>query len=278
MATDGDGDETALDFSLVVEQDNRPDFGSSTIPDQIFAMNTAVEVMLPEADGGNGERIYSLSPVLPPGLTYATGDRTITGTPTEGYSATIFTYTATDQDGDEGTITFSITVNPNLAPTADAGEDRSVTVLASITLNGSGSDPEGETLTYMWSRLSGVAGSFNDTTSATPTFTAADEAGDVVFQLIVTDERGLSSPPNSVTITVNPNLAPTADAGEGRIVDIGMTVILDGSGSSDPEDQPLTYIVGAGSSGRGRVNFNRYDQPLHRPSPPRIKLERWCFS
>ena len=184
VATDGDGDETALDFSLVVERDNRmPDFGSSTIPDQIFTMNTAVEVIiLPEAGGGNGERIYSLSPVLPPGLTYATGDRTITGTPTEGYSATIFTYTATDQDGDEGTITFSITVNPNLAPTADAGEDRSVTVLASITLNGSGSDPEGETLTYMWSRLSGVAGSFNDTTSATPTFTAADEAGDVVFQ------------------------------------------------------------------------------------------------
>ena len=57
-----------------------------------------------------------------------------------------------------------------------------------VTLDGSGSsDPEGETLTYMWSRLSGVAASFNDTTSATPTFTAANQVGEVVFQLIVTD-------------------------------------------------------------------------------------------
>ena len=39
-----------------------------------------------------------------------------------------------------------------------------------------------------------------------------------------------------------PNEAPLADAGPDEIVDAGTDVALDGSASSDPENDPLTYL------------------------------------
>ena len=61
------------------------------------------------------------------------------------------------------------------------------------------------------------------------------------MELVVTDEDGLSSTPDEVQISSD-NLAPTADAGEDRMVVINEQAVLDGSGSSDPEDENLTYL------------------------------------
>ena len=48
---------------------------------------------------------------------------------------------------------------------------------------------------------------------------------------------------DTVTVTVSPavNQVPTADAGPNQTVAAEASVTLDGTGSSDPEDQPLTY-------------------------------------
>lgn len=45
----------------------------------------------------------------------------------------------------------------------------------------------------------------------------------------------------SFTTEAAPNSAPTANAGPNQSVNIGNTVTLDGSGSSDPDGNPLTY-------------------------------------
>jgi hypothetical protein len=73
-----------------------------------------------------------------------------------------------------------------------------------------------------------------------PTFTP-DMEGPYVLRLVVND--GVSdSAVSSVTITaVAGNIAPVADAGPDQNVVTGATVTLDGSGSHDPNGDPLTY-------------------------------------
>jgi hypothetical protein len=142
----------------------------------------------------------------------------------------------------------SVTVfaNANQAPTADAGADQAVTAGDLVTLDASGSsDPEGDGITYLWSLTSAPAGStaaLSDDTSETPSFTA-DLAGTYVVELLVEDTFGNTSAVDSVTVTADaPNQAPTADAGSDRAVNTGSVVTLDGTGSTDPEGDALTYL------------------------------------
>ena len=75
-----------------------------------------------------------------------------------------------------------------------------------VNFNGSGSsDPEGGTLTYAWDLDDD--GAFDDSTSATPSFTYS-RSGPITVRLRVTDPQGLSDVA-AIVITVN-NTAPVA--------------------------------------------------------------------
>ena len=130
------------------------------------------------------------------------------------------------------------------APVADAGSDQSVDTLATVTLDGSGSsDPDGDLpLTYYWTQTGGPAVTLSDPTVVTPTFTAPSDPAVLIFTLAVTDSLGLPDPtPDTVVITVTNS--PVADAGPDQTVNTNVAVVLDGSGSSDPDgDYPLTYL------------------------------------
>ena len=105
-----------------------------------------------------------------------------------------------------------------------------------MTLAGSGTDPEGGDLTYLWSQTSGTTVSLNDATVVGPAFTAPDLTGneDLVFSLTVTDDQ-MATGTDSVTITVQANNdPPTASAGADQSATEGATVTLAGSGT-DPE-------------------------------------------
>ncbi len=116
-ATDVDGDTAQLTFTIAVFADTAPTF-SHTVPDQVWTQNRAITTLfLPKADGGNGTRRYTLSPELPAGTTRNVGDYYVSGTPTTLQSATTYTWKATDDDGDEAELTFTITVVANTAPT-----------------------------------------------------------------------------------------------------------------------------------------------------------------
>ena len=115
-----------------------------------------------------------------------------------------FTLTVTDTFGSEVMDTVEITVEDMNDPTANAGSDRTVASGATVTLNGSGSsDGEGAIATWAWSRERGTMVTLTGARLPhTPTFTAPNTAGDIVFGLTVTDGAGNEATAR-VTITVN---------------------------------------------------------------------------
>lgn len=135
-----------------------------------------------------------------------------------------------------------IIVLKNQAPTANAGTNFSLNEGSSGNLDGSASsDPEGNTLSYHWTAPSGI--SLTNASTAKPGFTAPDVKQDTpyVFTLVVNDGM-LDSPVSQVTVTVKRiNTVPVANAGPDQSVNEGVMVTLDGSASSDADDDPLTY-------------------------------------
>ena len=142
---------------------------------------------------------------------------------------------------DSAPDTVVITVQ-NRPPIADAGPDQPGVRGLVTTLNGIGSsDPDGDPLTYAWtmtSRPAGSAATLSGATTVNPSF-VPDVKGPYELQLIVNDGT-VDSAPDTVVITAL-NRPPVADAGPDQSVLPGTTVNLDGSGSSDPDGDALTY-------------------------------------
>ena len=151
----------------------------------------------------------------------------------------------TVNDGFEDSAPDAVTISTsNAAPVADAGPDQAITLVGTtVTLDGSMSfDPEGDAFTFAWTLTSwptGSAAALSDSSIVKPTF-VADVNGTYEITLVVTDEFGAASTPDSVTASFD-NVQPVADAGGNQAVVVGDLVTLDGSGSSDANGDPLTF-------------------------------------
>ena len=174
------------------------------------------------------------------------------------------TYQLTDQavllsldDVDGQTVVFSdmrdgnpevyrLTWGFDQPPVADAGEDQTVFVDELVQLDGIGSyDPDGQSVSdYSWSietTPNGSTAELDSPLSISPTF-VPDIAGDYIISLIV-QAGGVWSDPDYVTITADSlNSPPIADAGPDQPdAIVGSLVTLDGTGSWDPDEDPLDY-------------------------------------
>jgi hypothetical protein len=151
-----------------------------------------------------------------------------------------FTLVVNDGEADSAVSTVSITVMaPSVAPTAMAGVSITTPKRSLVTLIGSGSDPQGKTLTYQWTQTAGSVVTLQNATSATAQFIAPATVGDLQFSLTVNDGT-LSSLPSSVTVHVQ-DYAPIivsltfSSAAPRRNDPISVQVI-----SSDPDQDSLT--------------------------------------
>jgi len=122
-----------------------------------------------------------------------------------------FELVVTDDDGAASAAdSVDITVVANVAPTANAGADATADALETVTLDGSlSSDADGTITTYAWTQTGGPNVTLDETDPVKPTFEAPNVGADTVFtfELVVTDDDGDVSTPDSVDITINPTLA-----------------------------------------------------------------------
>ncbi|WP_018415299.1 PKD domain-containing protein [Teredinibacter turnerae] len=157
--------------------------------------------------------------------------------------AYIVALVVSDGTSESGVDTVSINVSlANTAPVADAGDDLSTSVGSSVSLDGSGSfDADGDALTYSWSLVSAPAESqvqLSDVSVMQP-HVLVDTSGDYTFALVVSD--GLAESSADTVVLSTSNAKPVADAGDDRTVDQEGMLTVDGSGSYDPEMQPLAF-------------------------------------
>ncbi|WNC71878.1 hypothetical protein RGQ13_17410 [Thalassotalea psychrophila] len=118
-----------------------------------------------------------------------------------------FELTVTGSESNFATDTVDITVQVDggggtIPPTAEAGSDKAAMYGDVVNLFGIGTDSDGSIVSYQWQQTSGETVTLINPTFPTTKFTVPNiEASDLVFELTVTDNDGLSAT-DIVTVSI----------------------------------------------------------------------------
>ena len=197
--------------------------GTETLKDQEFVTITAADIAVQDGAecvmgvSANAAAVFTHELGHPLGLDHSCDDD---GTPkcdAWGYDQAIMRATAhldgrgaaLSQD-DRAAISFLYGPSldgpgDNQLPAAGAGSDLKVSVGSVVTLQGSGSDPDGDSLTFGWEQTSGPAVSLEEANTANSSFTALDVQQETVltFRFTVEDGRG-GADVDDLTVTIQP--------------------------------------------------------------------------
>ncbi|XOF34682.1 MAG: PKD domain-containing protein [Candidatus Electrothrix sp. YB6] len=140
--------------------------------------------------------------------------------------------------------------NPNTGqsfqhpPVADAGPDQTAVAGETVCFDGSGSsDPDNDSLTFHWTLTAQPADSsatLDAPTAEKPCITT-DLPGTYQVSLVVNDGTDDSPADTAQAVVRIANQVPVADAGPDQTAVAGETVCFDGSNSTDPDNDELTY-------------------------------------
>ena len=133
---------------------------------------------------------------------------------------------------------------PNVAPTANAGSDKSITLPTSLVqLSGSGTDPDGSIASYAWSKISGPSTyTFSNAAISNPSVSGL-VSGSYTFRLTVKDNRGASASDDVVVNVANVVAVPPPPTGTKYI-----RVNLYGGASAYSNSQWNNWSVGTSSA------------------------------
>ncbi len=113
---------------------------------------------------------------------------------------------------------------------------------ATVALTASASDGDGDILSYLWSQVSGTTAAISNPSSSTASVTAPTTSGTLVYRVTVNDRTGESNATATADVTFSVNQPPailvTATPAQGPD---GTPVTLSGTGTTDPENDALSY-------------------------------------
>ena len=136
-------------------------------------------------------------------------------------------------------------INVNHPPVAEAGQDQTLQQGSRVLLSGTMSyDPDVDPIIYHWTQIGGPTVTLVNATTATPSFTAPSvgSAGETLeFELMVTDPYNLTDSDSVLINVTNVDQVPLANAGSDQTVKEFTVVTLNGTGSSDPDLNSLTF-------------------------------------
>ena len=196
---------------------------------------------------GSSATLDDSSSVMPAFTTDVDGDYVAELTVSDG---------ASDSLPDAVTVTAAAVPEPaNNPPTAAAGPDQSVEVGDTVTLSGSGTDVDGDPLTFQWTLMppAGSMASLSGADTATPGFTA-DVEGDYTLELVVNDGTVDSDPDQLVVTATAP--PPTLD-GAGLYADncAGCHGQLERSEYRGASASAIQRAIDQNKGGMGRLSF-----------------------
>ncbi|MCB1765327.1 MAG: hypothetical protein KDJ22_04575 [Candidatus Competibacteraceae bacterium] len=239
-----DGQADSAPDTVTISTENTPPVAHAG-PDQSAPVTTTVTLDGSASSDVDGDTLTFAWTLVsqPAGSTAALVNATTVNPNLTLDQAGTYTVQLLVNDGQVDSAPDSVTISTeNSPPVAEAGPAQTVPLGATVQLNGAGSsDADGDPLTYQWTLTSVPVGStatLTNPTTVNPSF-IADQSGAYVAQLIVNDGT-VNSAPDTVTISTE-NSKPVANAGPDRQVEVGDTVTLDGSGSSDADGDVLTY-------------------------------------
>jgi|GEM_PF-6239566 len=196
-----------------------------------------------------------------------------------GGAALLFQLAVTDSAGQTGTGTCTVAVgNINQSPSADAGSSQQVIEGTNVTLDASGStDPDGnqDIAAYQWTQTGGPPVSLTNPASVAASFAAplvGPSGENLVFELTVTDGSGATSTDSCTIVIDNLDKAPRAEAGSDQQVYEGAAVILDGSGSTDPDGLADISSYRWIQTGGPAIALTDADKPLAGFTAPMVEL------
>ena len=146
----------------------------------------------------------------------------------------------------------------NKPPIAKAGPDKAIGLpVDSALLDGSASsDPDGRIAKWLWTEIAGPSSSVLKDSASAVTLIKNLKSGNYSFELKVTDNEGLSAR-DTINVFINNaadlNRPPVAKTGPDQMITLPINnVLLDGSGSTDPDNNIIGYawrkIAGPASS------------------------------
>ena len=232
--------DAGSDQSLSADQEIRLDGGGSFDPDGDLMSYTWSFSRVPDGSG-----------LLSSDNPFSTNNTasSITSFEPDIMGIYIVSLVVTDAKGETSmTDSVIVSVSEGALPTADAGEDQNTTQGANVDLSGIGSfDPLNRSLFYEWSISSAPensTASIQDATAVSTSF-QPDMSGRYLISLVVNSGVSISEPDIMVVNVASSNPEPpiaSASLATSAVTEDCSEIALDGSASSDPNGDSLTYF------------------------------------